>query len=49
MGMNIPVIVGLGQLNQSAFLEFADGVADEIEPDEYAIRDWLLRCRADQS
>ncbi|WP_299944405.1 DUF2478 domain-containing protein [uncultured Ruegeria sp.] len=37
----IPVLVGLNQLNIERFQEFADGMADALEPDIDRLTDWL--------
>lgn len=39
----IPVLVGLSRLNRAAFLEFADGMAEELPLDLVAMQAW---CRS---
>lgn len=38
----LPVLVGVNGLNLPAFLEFADGMAQELEPDAAGIADWCM-------
>nr|WP_292772750.1 DUF2478 domain-containing protein [Mesorhizobium sp.] len=38
----LPVLVGVNGLNLPAFLEFADGEAQELMPDVACIEDWCL-------
>ncbi|MBL4627373.1 MAG: DUF2478 domain-containing protein [Roseicyclus sp.] len=39
--LDIPVIVGLNELNRPAFLKFCDGCATRLAPDEDTLTDWL--------
>ncbi len=38
----IPVILGVGKLSQTEFLEFAGGAAEFVEPDAAALLAWLF-------
>lgn len=38
----IPVIVGLNEANRSAFLEFADGLAESVLADPDVLTEWVL-------
>ncbi|MEW9919192.1 DUF2478 domain-containing protein [Marimonas sp. MJW-29] len=41
--LGVPVIVGLSHLNQQAFFDFAEDFAEELAPDEAALRSWFER------
>lgn len=43
---DIPVLVGVNDLNTAEFLAFADGLAEFLHPDVEAIRNWLASNRA---
>lgn len=47
IGRGIPVLVGVNGLNLPAFLEFTDGVAQELTPDAGRIADWCLAASAE--
>ena len=38
---DIPVLVGLNQLNLAAFKEFAGGLETELRPEEHKLFEWL--------
>lgn len=44
LSRDIPVLVGLSALNQQAFFEFTEGVAQNIAPDPDALWDWAEKC-----
>ena len=37
----IPVLVGLNPLNAPAFLDFTAGLANELQPNEADLLDWI--------
>ncbi len=41
---DIPVLVGVGKPSREAFDSFVDNLAEEITPDQQAIRDWCARA-----
>lgn len=41
LAMDIPVVVGLGALNLTAFEEFAGGLAIRLPPEEAALATWV--------
>lgn len=41
----VPVIVGLGRLNRQAFLDFAQGLAEDLPADPSAILEWCDSIR----
>ena len=43
----LPVLVGVNGLNLPAFLEFADGIAQELLPDAASIADWCFAMLAE--
>lgn len=47
LARGLPVLVGVNGLNLSAFLEFADGCAVELEPDAPRVADWCLGALAE--
>lgn len=47
IGRGIPVLVGVNGLNLPAFLEFTDGVTQELTPDAARIADWCLAAMAE--
>ncbi|MCK0142286.1 DUF2478 domain-containing protein [Aliiroseovarius sp. F20344] len=42
LDMGIPVLVGLNQLNQDAFAEFAGGMEIQLPPEAGVLADWLM-------
>ncbi|KUJ81236.1 DUF2478 domain-containing protein [Ruegeria profundi] len=42
LALDLPVLVGLNQLNADAFLEFSGGIAQQLQPDAAEIEDWLF-------
>ena len=42
LSLGMPVLVGLNQLNQSAFFKFSGGVAEMLPPDAYELEKWLV-------
>ena len=42
LGLGIPVLVGLNQLNQDAFDEFSGGLAEILPPDTGKLEQWLM-------
>ena len=43
LALDLPILVGLNELNAAAFLAFCDGLAEELNPDHDAILSWLRR------
>lgn len=39
---SLPVLVGMNGLNLPAFLAFADGLAEQLEPKTQTIADWCV-------
>lgn len=42
LALELPVLVGLNELNSDAFLEFSSGIARRIDPCAQEIEHWLL-------
>ncbi|SMR70881.1 Nucleoside-triphosphatase THEP1 [Aliiroseovarius halocynthiae] len=42
LGLDIPVLVGMNQLNQDAFATFAGGLELQLPPDAQMLESWLL-------
>ncbi len=42
LARDIPVLVGVNQLNQDAFLDFVGGFATELVPKHTVLEEWLL-------
>lgn len=49
LSRGIPVLVGLNQLNEDDFLEFAGGLAKELSPQTSEILDWITMAVTDSS
>jgi hypothetical protein len=41
--LEIPVVVGINELNRQAFLDFAEGLAVEVAPRSVALAEWFER------
>lgn len=41
LSLDLPVLVGVNRLNAEAFLDFAQGVAVELPPQDGALLDWV--------
>ncbi|WP_310618601.1 DUF2478 domain-containing protein [Flexibacterium corallicola] len=44
LAMEIPVLVGVNELNLPAFLEYTAGIAVKVSPEPEKIADWLDGC-----
>lgn len=42
LALEMPVLVGLNELNAGAFLEFSGGIAKSIDPSAHEVEHWLL-------
>lgn len=46
LALELPILVGLNELNADAFMEFSGGIAQKIDPSAQGIERWLTSCIA---
>lgn len=46
MAMDVPVITGLNELNRAAFVEFSDGIAEQLPANLDALELWFDSCKS---
>ncbi|NCQ24913.1 MAG: 3-dehydroquinate dehydratase [Rhodobacteraceae bacterium CG17_big_fil_post_rev_8_21_14_2_50_63_15] len=47
MSLNVPVLVGVGGSNLTAFLDFVGDMAEVLPPEEEALLGWVARCHSE--